>query len=190
MTLIAPPPKKRHIQMTLFVDASFCPKTKAAGWAAWAKSDLYDRGYYFGDLVTIGEPQTSSQAELMGIAHACRVLADHNEFEKLDSVVLQCDSLDALQVIWKNVPSANVARKKDSGRDIKWLHYLKIAPNVATSVLLIQGVFKTIPVWLRHVKGHEKGVTGRSHVNETCDKIAKRHMNEERQRRYALECRS
>lgn len=175
--------RSKQMQMTLFVDASFCPRTKAAGWGAWAKSDRYDRGHYFGSMITIGNPQTPSHAELMGIAEACRLLDMHDEIKPLTHVVLQCDSLDALQFILRFVPTANAAKKKHNGTMVQWMHYLKIPPKLAPSIVVLQKVFETTPVWLRHVKGHENGIHGRSHVNETCDKIAKRHMHEERKRR-------
>lgn len=49
--------------ITVFVDASHCPQTKAAGWGAWAKGHGWERGIACGGPLKMS-PLNSSEAEI------------------------------------------------------------------------------------------------------------------------------
>lgn len=90
---------EKGLFITIFTDASFCPDTKAMGWAIWIK---------FGDGETVkwqgghkGKPNQHSQhAEIHGLKTSlwmCRELQKRNRMILKDKiVVIQCDCQSAL----------------------------------------------------------------------------------------------
>jgi ribonuclease HI len=162
----------------IFADASFCHKTKAAGWGAWVKRD--DRvSEAFGGSFRDTMPN-STDAELCALANALHRALARRMIEPGDVVMLQSDSLGALVRIRSTIPATfdNPARgglavgvsRKATGRDV--------AQAAADRIkALADGANLTLVT--RHVRGHQEG-GGRHWVNETCDQIAKAGMRKAR----------
>ena len=69
------PPHPDPRFLTLFVDASFCHRTHAAGYGAWAKKATFEKGLIFGGPLPRGI-RNAGEAELGGIALALRFLLE------------------------------------------------------------------------------------------------------------------
>lgn len=169
------------MQATLFSDASYDHHTKAAGWGAWCKTDDMQFGQTFGGGFTRVIPN-ASVAELCGIHNALRYALQNYLIVETHNVMIQCDSTDALTLIYSYVPAVGISphphvkrvpiiRSRRRMLDIEQEAIDRIKKLVSTFELRLV---------LRHVKGHKKG-DGRNWVNRECDKIAKRHMNEARE---------
>lgn len=160
----------------LFVDASLCTRTKAAGWGAWFKRDGMDRGELSGGAFR-GPMDGSNAAELAGIANAVYWAAHAALLRQGDVLLIQCDNAHALAQIRRACGAYDNPAKLTVGIggpvvtriEREALDFLRatIEPN-------------EIQLGVRHVKGHTSNDDGRSWVNDTCDKIAKRHMREAR----------
>lgn len=85
--------------ITLFTDASYCPNTRAWGWAAWIK--------YGAPAETLrlsgggSGCQGSNQAELLALQHGIEAVADKVPVEG-KVVVVQSDCIGALESIGVN----------------------------------------------------------------------------------------
>lgn len=168
--------------ITIFADASFCHRTSAAGWGAWAKGDGWDAGSTFG-----GELKTrclnAGEAEIAAIANTLITLQRQELLH--DEIMLQSDCLRALQLIRQAV------RVKGSVRPVVSNHKRGApipASNLIPSPLEKQAldvinlaVVECQTLLLRHVRGHKNG-EGRQWVNRKCDEIARTHMERQRKR--------
>lgn len=166
------------MMLTLFADASFCPRTGAAGWGSWAIKDGWQRGKFLGG--PLRRPMKSSTtAELCGLASA---LWMHDRAKELDDVnifMLQCDNITALGYILAKLPRTSV-------RQLKGARQANIIPS-HTDVKLhlealdaIREIVGDRQINLRHVKGHNGTNDGRSWVNTQCDEEGRRHMQARR----------
>ena len=147
--------------ITVFTDASFCPDTKAAGGAYWARStDLRTSSSF-----KLRGVEQSREAELITACTAVLNLAKDFEFGPLLKkgphirVILVIDCLFIKHVLEENVS----ARLSDAARKI---------------VLQVRQLQQRLGFLLKinHVKAHTKGKAPRQWVNDWCDKNAKRHM--------------
>ncbi len=167
------------MMLTLFADASFCPKTGAAGWGSWAIRDGWPKGKFLGGVFR-REITTSNTAELCGIASA---LWQHNkdgDLEGVKTLMLQCDNIVALGCIMRHVRGAYV--KNLPGKKNVFIHP---APKMngklnMEAVEAIKTIVDGRSVMLRHIKGHNGTGDGRSWVNSQCDAEARRHMQARR----------
>src|SRR5262245_1015771 len=82
----------RPALVAIFADASFCPKSGAVGWGAWAKRDTWGRGKFMGGPIR-REIRNSTEAELCGIAAAIWQLNSEGLITDAAAFVVQCDNL-------------------------------------------------------------------------------------------------
>lgn len=146
--------------VTVFADASFCPDTKAAGYAVWIKTDgqTIRHAGAFKTAVT-----TAGAAEVKALANGICLAVSRLDLKVGDMIVAQSDSTEALGVIRGG---KRLARKW-------WPVYDRVRMALAT---------RGVSLRLRHVKGHQGKDAGPRHaVNEWCDGAAKRVMRDERQ---------
>lgn len=163
--------------LTLFADASFCPKTRAAGWGAWAKKDGWQFGRFSGGPMR--RPfQTSNAAELCGIASALHDLDAAGALDDVSTVIIQCDNIVALGMILSHVARSRTASRKGARDvDIKPVRWARVDELSRQAITSIRRTTQGKTIWLRHVRGHQTDESGRSWINEQCDAEAKRHMN-------------
>jgi len=164
--------------LTLFVDASFCHRTHAAGYGAWAKKATFAKGLIFGGRLPKGITN-AGEAELGGIALALRYLLEQQHLAGLDRLMVQSDSLRSLQLIARALPRARIANHAEAAAVTK----AQVAPTVmeAKALMAIKGRVEQIDLLVRHVRGHKRGQK-RQWVNRKCDAEARRHMLAERAR--------
>lgn len=163
--------------ITLFVDASHCPETMAAGWGAWAIQDSWKMGKLFSGRIH-QEVLNSSEAEIYGVANAVRYLASR-QMIRTSSIMIQCDNLRALQLIMVAIPHAENRPHKNSAN----IEGVPPLPSLAESKaieMLAKDLGHLKFVYVRHIKGHSAG-TGRNWVNRKCDQLAGEQMRKVRQ---------
>ena len=165
------------IALTIIADASYHRQHHTAGWGAWMK------GVRTPGAVTMGGQikellERSSEAEMRALSNALHVASTRGYIEVKDVVMVQSDCTDALGwILWglplarhsQNGSGAPVTRPRKGGR-------AKDSKGLAAFLDVCQALDLRIVV--RHVRGHEDGVTSRSAVNELCDRIAKHHQAE------------
>lgn len=152
---MGPPP----IRGTVITDASYCHRSKAAGWGAWISADhTLDKVRKAG--VIKGSPSNSTEAELLacmiGIWYAARL--------GVTEILVQTDCLAVVEVI-NGVRHAGQSGLRKTYHEGRARH------------------FPTVHIIARHVKGHTTNEDARSWVNRWCDFHAGRNMRAERARR-------
>lgn len=164
----------KPVLMTIFADASFCPKTGAAGWGAWAIRDGWGKGRLMGGPFrrTI---RNSTEAEICGLASAIHDLDRADALGEVEAFILQCDNVAAPGTIFHRVPWARWAKSCDARDVAAHFRKSKLQGVEAEAVDAVKNLTLGRAVWLRHVKGHVSG-TGRNWVNQQCDDEARRHM--------------
>lgn len=175
--------------LTLFVDASYCPKTKAAGWGAWLIKDGWDRGRFLGGPMRRPFRSTLT-VELCGIASAVHDLEVEGVLDSAKIIVVQCDNISALGAIVSNVPNASAASRRDV-RDVEHIPTVRMSScdsYAQEAIRYLRTVLVGKRIFARHIKGHQSDNTGRAWINDQCDAEAKRHMRavreELREQRY------
>lgn len=166
--------------VTVFADASHCPRTKSAGWGAWAKGDGWERGQTFGGEIR-STVLNAAEAEMAAMANALARLHNRGQLQGLRRVMLQSDCLRVLQLILQAIPRAEPSNHKD-GAPVE-PQKLAMSPMERKGVEIIIDVLADCEsILLRHVRGHRPG-EGRQWVNRVCDDIARKHMREQRTKR-------
>lgn len=147
--------------LTIFTDASFCPRTHVAGGAFWA---VYGEHQVFKGYFSMKDIPSSSEAELRTTIHATGNALRHPEvrawLNKLTGlrIILVVDALSTKQIIER----------------VK-------GPKHPLAVKLVTYVKKhDIDLRINHVKGHTSGQKGRDYVNRWCDRNARKIMRETR----------
>jgi hypothetical protein len=176
--------------VTIFTDASFDLKTKAAGWGAWIirEKPAITAGGIIREL-----PDNPQIAELWGLYHAFKYALYygglHNPGPDLITedcvVMLQCDCLRALSIVYAKIDGCIHSRHED-GSDLTPIYALH--EQEVGIVELLQGLIKNdlprgVSIVVRHVKGHSDN-GGRSWVNSICDREARNHMQILRRERH------
>lgn len=170
------------MNITVFADASFCPKTRASGWGAWAKRNDWQFGRFAGGPFR-RDISDASQAELCGLASALYHFDRSGALVDVTKVMLQCDSTHALGYILANVVGSYAEKPKGEGGVAvrPRIHRGKtgerspLKPIEKEALAAIRKIAKGRTLSVRHVKGHREG-DGRNWVNEQCDAEARRHM--------------
>ncbi len=172
------PPHPDPRFLTLFVDASFCHRTHAAGYGAWAKKAAFEKGLIFGGPLPRGI-SNAGEAELGGIALALRFLLEQQHLAGLDRLMVQSDSLRSLQLIARAVPRVRIAKHAEAAAVTK----AQLTPSAmeAKALVAIKARVDRLDLLVRHVRGHKRGQQ-RQWVNRVCDAEARRHMVAERAR--------
>lgn len=137
---------------TVIVDASFCPKTGAAGWATWIRADV-------------------SPVAIKRAAAFKAPLASSGEAEVKAAV-------NALTFVPKQ--TTNVLLQSDYMGLVDAISQPKSVRGAAFRLLLEEHGHTWFTLRARHVKGHHLDGTARSWVNDWCDTQAKHHMRAQR----------
>lgn len=159
--------------ITLFVDASHCSQTLAAGWGAWAIGDGWDHGRTFGGQIS-RRVTNSGEAEMAAVEHAVREMGGRGWLGGDDALMLQSDSHRALQLFLVQFPNAEIRNHANSAPFAR----TNLLPSKAEEIALMnleQHLTRFKWLFVRHVKGHSEG-EGRNWVNRKCDEIAKQNM--------------
>ena len=166
--------------ITLFVDASHCPETHAAGWGAWAIQDGWEKGKVFGGRIS-KTVLNSSEAEVCAIVEAVRHLAARGLL-KDNTLMVQSDSHRALQLFMMSLPHTKLRQHEDS-KDWSEDTVIRPTPTEKWAIEMLTNNLGHFPfLYVRHIKGHASG-EGRNWVNRRCDAVAREHMYKERQTR-------
>lgn len=176
-------PDRQFTSITIFADASFCPKTRAAGWGAWAKRDGWQAGRFFGGPLR-RELASANQAELCALASVVWQLERDGALTDVNSFMLQSDCLAALAAV-SVLPASfwtDSGEKSDSA--LRPRPPRKLSPVEREGLEAIRSASVGRRIYLRHVKGHRAG-TARSWVNNQCDAEARRHMRAMRAERQS-----
>lgn len=165
--------------MTLFVDASVCHQTNAAGWGAWAKREEWPSGRLLGSHFARTIP-TSGEAELCGVANALYRLHFNGDLQGIGIVMVQSDSVRALALMLTRLPETK-ARNHTEGAHVHKIADTKITALEIEALDKLRHLQKMLDLRfiVKHVKGHQKG-HGRPWVNAQCDRLAKGHMRRHR----------
>lgn len=161
--------------LTLYSDASFCPKTLAAGWGAWAKRDDWDRGQLYSGAIP-ERPPNPGVAELLGLAYAIEAMARGGHLDGITCLVLGLDSHEAMATL------ARLSHAAPASAESPTVHAAVANGARNPSEAARQAVSRIVSsvggrmMRLRHVKGHGGGKTARSWVNEQCDRAARLQM--------------
>jgi ribonuclease HI len=138
---------------TLLVDASWCPKTGAAGYGYWIASD---RGKLGGGAPMNGKLSSSNIAEMQAICNALFIVKKIGYILPGERVLIQSDSQAAILAFKKE----RIINLDDEKFAIKVFNKLS----------------KDVEINFRHVKGHTGRGEARFLANKHCDKHAKRSM--------------
>lgn len=154
--------------VTLFVDASFCPEIKGAGWGAWVRDDV-NSGKTYGDEIGVmeGDYACSGYAELIAVAQAIKKGYNLGYIPQGCLLVIRTDCLQVVQLF-----EGDYRKPKQ-----KWLEVYRAVSKALKA--------RDIVIRMDHVGGHGKdGCRKRSWVNKQCDKIAKQNMRSVRNKYY------
>lgn len=160
--------------VTLFTDASFCYRTSAAGWGAWAIRDGWRPGKFEGGRIQTA--RDANDAEIMGIASALLTFSAQECFEGMHTVMVQCDSFRALQVCCYSAGATQSVKEQA----FPTITMLTLSDGESRAIDVITAVLAKhqLQFKVRHVKGHKVGGDGRHGVNAQCDALAKHHMRQ------------
>lgn len=147
--------------VTIFADASFCPKTFAAGWAAWIKSE---RGTYRGDGAMKTIVPDNNLAELYAVINAIKLAFVSEVAVAGDTLLVEADNHRALAILANRGKNLTILEKK--------------------AATLLNGLRSTYDFTIkpRHVKAHCGTAVPRTWVHDDCDKRAKARMQEAREK--------
>ena len=135
------------IWATIITDASFCDKTKKAGWACWIRIDgISEPIKRYGAFK--GKVKTSTDAEKMAAANGLFIAKHHGA----DAFLLQSDCMLVIHLI--------NGFTKSKGEVDGW-----------SRMTAKSGVLGSL-IKAKHVKGHTKTKDARSYVNRWCDDMA------------------
>ncbi len=146
--------------VTVFTDASFCHRTRAAGFAVWIKTDSATLRHAGAFKIDIG---SSQEAEAAALGNGICVACTHLDLRAGDMVVAASDCLFAIDLI-----KGHAKRLSNGMRGVR---------DHVQRELAARGV----DLRLKHVKAHQGKNAGPRHaVNEWCDGAAKGVMRKRR----------
>jgi ribonuclease HI len=149
----------RPLLITVFSDASVSGNEAGCGW--WFKSEFTKRS---GAMSLTREGIQSNEAELWGIFNAITAAVGYHS-QQVD-IVLQCDSLSALQALHtKGHRWAKTSKLKGGPRR-------KMSPFEQSLADRISNLPTIENIYLKHVKGHTGRSDSRSFVNHLTDQLA------------------
>lgn len=147
--------------VTVFADASWCPRDGVAGWSGWARSDR-SRTWDGGELRRV-MPE-AYLAEVCAVVRAIKMALDRGVAQTGDTLLIQSDCLQVEAVLWRRRLSP-----QGTGR--------RRVEDLALDAFTKLTARHQLTCRYRHVKGHNGRMDGaRSFLNERCDKVAKKHM--------------
>jgi ribonuclease HI len=160
---------------TIFADASYDDRNKAAGWAAWIKADGRASAMASGAFKAL--PSTSSDAELLAVANAVHSANRLGMIDDGAEILLQSDSVHAAIVLWA-IPGSN-ERPHENSATIFPYNKPKLKDDARKAVEVIRAIVsaRRLKVACRHVRGHTEGA-GRQYVNRAVDAAARKAMGQ------------
>lgn len=158
--------------VTIFADASFSPDTLRGGWGAailYGNRTLETR---YGPLRQCRDPL---DAELRAIGNALAAADQLGVLHGGPIVVMQSDCLGALgRVLGSHPDFRQVNNKKNKHRRDRRIVSLEPRERDRPVTDFIAHLVGTrgCQLFLKHVKGHLEGASGRHNMNELADKCA------------------
>jgi ribonuclease HI len=150
--------------VTIVSDASYCSRTKAAGYGFWAVSS---RGRHAGGGSFKTTVSDQNAAEAMAIVNALHVSLSLGIAEGGDKVLIQTDSLSA---IWRLQGGKFAKRKMPADAKLAVMRFSDLVRD------------RSLAVEFRHVKGHSKIADSRSQAQRHSDQRARKGMKVARAR--------
>lgn len=152
--------------ITLFTDASFCPTTRLASYAAWAKADgqVLRKSGMLKDL-----PENSTEAEIKAIINGLYFVLVEMRPPEGSWIIAQTDCKTAMDLFLGKVRSVPA-----------W--------NGFTSVILPKLHQAKVKTDFRHVKAHKGNSSPKNAVNTWCDQEARRLMRAARKALQEAQC--
>jgi ribonuclease HI len=145
--------------ITINTDASFSHKHNIGTYAFYIICDTFkiQKGGIFKSKV-----KSPMEAEMMCMANALHTCLQQPELPKTKIIVLNSDCLFAFHNIGKGSTKSEVGRK---------------VAQIRSKLRKATAIYPSLPIFeFRHVKVHNGAPDARSHVNEWCDREAKRWM--------------
>lgn len=157
--------------VTIFTDASHFPGSGASGWGATilAGSERVEHGAAFRGAVTdVLEAEVKAAACGLALARSRGLLSEQAV------VVLQIDSTDAIGVILAS-DSRYSYSPGPHARDQVVVRGSHVPARCVEAVAAIRKVRDEsgASIYLRHVKGHKPGLSGRHNLNHRADALAR-----------------
>jgi ribonuclease HI len=172
--------------ISLFADASFNHQHKIATWGCYCVKD--GQRWTSGGIIR-GTVMNSEDAEMMAIIKAVEVSLERQVIEHKDRIIIQTDCRGAILKLqdakarFKNLRPESVERMWETREA-----YYSVGIPLLYQIYMHR---MSITSELRWVKGHsshhyqqptkdgkEHPQRRRTYVNDVCDDIAKRHMND------------
>lgn len=177
-------------RVTVFSDASFCARTKAAGWGCWVKGDKRAS-------ITDGGPltapmRTSTDAEAAALANALWTARKYGFLTPDTLVMLQSDCSGVLNYVLRTFPEARdnpvaptvglskaQAKKQKPVRCVATKKDPEPGSPIEAAMRTLKEIVEATGIVLevRHVRGHKGQLGGRYGVNDLCDRTARKAMN-------------
>ena len=162
--------------VTIIADASFCPASRAGGWAAWIKADGRDSAMISGSFTKI-PPASSGEAEFFAVANALYKAVKDGFIQQRDRVMIQSDCVAVLEaMLW------GLDCQESRHPDACGLKRPRTRPGLVAGAgekaLTTIGAIAApldLELFVRHVRGHTSG-GGRQWVNRACDRAARKAM--------------
>lgn len=148
--------------VSVFADASLCPKERVAAWGAWVKSD---RGVAYEGAAFRGLYYSSGDAELHAIVNAVHLALRTAVAARGDTLLVQSDCAEALQALTGEAPTS-VRRRPEMRRGLRAMRSIERRCR--------------LKIRYRHVKGHSDDGAPRSWANDKCHEMAKTMMRRAR----------
>lgn len=151
--------QRRRMSATIIADASYCSRTKAAGYAYWISAD---RGKHRGRGAPRIPPQDATVAELMAVVVGIVKATNLQLVCRGETVLIQTDCTSVVGLI-------NGNRKAREGQEEEVFNFYR--SHIKQYELHVSA---------RHVKGHTVRKEARFYVNRYCDSQAKKQMRLQR----------
>lgn len=148
----------RITNVTLTVDASYCPDTGAAGWAMYVSSDLV-RTSYKGQLTGA---KNATAAEIQATVNALFLVNRMFRGHEVKRLFVNIDCMEVIRLI---------SGGKNSSRNC-----YEASTELHKQQRILSGNLGHVKVIGRHVKAHTSKKDRRSIANELCDVNAKEQM--------------
>lgn len=152
------------MNVTLVVDASYCPDTRVSGYGFWVVSD---KGGFPGQGHMKRLFSNPTLSEMAAIANSLYRCIKYAQFESGDKVLIQTDCIPAIDAF----NYSRICRHKDELEILAYFNKLVREYNLVVKFM--------------HVKGHTSSPHPRSLANKACDIRAKKQM---RRARNKMKC--
>jgi ribonuclease HI len=172
--------------VTIITDASFCPASRAAGWAAWIKADGRDSALVSGPFTKIA-PVSSGEAEFFAVANALFKAVKDGFVGERDKVMIQSDCVAVLEAMLWGLDCQESQHPNGCGLNRPRTRPALCAGGGEKALTTIGAMAAPLGLELvvRHVRGHTSG-GGRQWVNRACDRAARKAMEAARRNRAPI----